>query len=190
MAEIDILIEGYNRKLGPGRSSDEGTVTLIKSSENIVVDTGNVGSLDRIILCLHEQDLRQEDIGFVVNTHGDLDHVGNNGMFTNATFIAYGYGFRGNECFVYREQFRIDDMVGVIKTPGHTMADVSVIVNTPEGIVAVTGDIFENERDHDGKEARKYSIDWESQLKSRKRLLEMSDYIIPGHGKMFKVEKK
>lgn len=40
------------------------------------------------------------------------------------------------------EQFVIDDELKIIPTPGHTLSDVSVIVETAEGVIAVAGNII------------------------------------------------
>jgi len=51
------------------------------------------------------------------------------------------YGFKGRFSFLTSgEPFIIDEDVKVVPTPGHTLADVSVLVNTKDkGLVAVTG---------------------------------------------------
>ncbi len=189
MMEIKILIEGYSEEISEDKVEAEGTITLVKSTKNTIIDTGNVGSAKKIINELSKENLIPEDIDFVVNTHGDLDHIGNNGLFVNAAFIGFGSVCRGDKFDFFDGEFVINENVKVVKTPGHSMLDVSVIIKTDKGIVVAAGDIFENEKDQDGSKAKKWSMNWEKQLESRKKLLEIADYIIPGHGKMFKVEK-
>ena len=189
MAEVKILTEGYCEETGGGKVRAEGAIVLVKSTKNIIIDTGNVGSAKKIIETLSIENLAPEDIDFVVNTHGDLDHVGNNGLFINATFIGFGSICKNDQFDFFGNEFVIDNDVKVIKSPGHSMSDVSIVINTDKGVIIMGGDIFENEKDMDGNEAKKYSVNWEKQLESRKKLLGIADYIIPGHGKMFKVEK-
>ena len=71
----------------------------------------------------------------------------------------------------------------------------SLIVNTEKGIYAVAGDVFwwlENEKQEvdinklDGDPER---MDMKKLIASRKKLLELADYIIPGHGDIYKVKK-
>lgn len=61
--------------------------------------------------------------------------------------------------------------------------------NVPKlGTVVVSGDIFENH--HDRKDERLWrdvSIRPDLQEKSRSLILSLADYIVPGHGPMFKV---
>ena len=54
--------------------------------------------------------------------------------------------------------------------------------------VAVLGDLFESEEDiNDGRIWRDVSENVNVQLESRKAAIQLADYIIPGHGPMFKV---
>lgn len=77
-----------------------------------------------------------------------------------------------------------------MKTPGHTPEDISVIVHNTDryGTIAIAGDVFIVEEDLD------YPIMWKPlawnekiQEESRKKLLCLADYIVPGHGKAFPI---
>ena len=76
----------------------------------------------------------------------------------------------------------------VIPTPGHTNHDVSVIVeDTRFGVVAITGDLFEKGEDLAMDQLwTQYSENREQQYQNRLKVLRKADYIVPGHGKMFK----
>jgi glyoxylase-like metal-dependent hydrolase (beta-lactamase superfamily II) len=61
-----------------------------------------------------------------------------------------------------------------------------------EGVVAIAGDTFEREEDISDPSLWRDvagSEDPAKQEESRKRLLDMADYIVPGHGPMFKVRQ-
>ncbi|KAL5106006.1 Metallo-beta-lactamase domain-containing protein 1 [Taenia crassiceps] len=80
--------------------------------------------------------------------------------------------------------------VRVICAPGHTANDVALVVEgVPElGTVVVSGDIFENQRDRENASLWKgNSLKPELQERSRHLITSLADYIIPGHGAMFKV---
>jgi glyoxylase-like metal-dependent hydrolase (beta-lactamase superfamily II) len=51
----------------------------------------------------------------------------------------------------------VDDEVEVMPTPGHTGQDISVIVRTEEGVVAIVGDLFECGQDLEYEELWKAS---------------------------------
>ncbi|MBI2543326.1 MAG: MBL fold metallo-hydrolase [Candidatus Aenigmarchaeota archaeon] len=189
MAEVKILFEGYSKEEN-GKVRANCTITLIKSEKNVLVDTGVPGDAEKIIAKLKEEGLTHEDIDIVVYTHGHPDHIGNVGMFPSAKIISFGDVNYRDEFEFFEYNYKINDEIEVIKTPGHTAYDISVIVKILEGIVVVSGDCFENENDNEETELSKpWSHDWESHLKSRKKILELADYIVPGHGKMFKVNK-
>ncbi|VDM55850.1 unnamed protein product [Angiostrongylus costaricensis] len=71
---------------------------------------------------------------------------------------------------------------------GHTDHDLIVIVNgTQHGCIIVAGDIFEYANDdEDWREMSRYP---EMQSKNRAEILTYADWIVPGHGPMFKNEK-
>ena len=79
-------------------------------------------------------------------------------------------------------------MFQVFASPGHTLDSVSVKVATEDGVVVVAGDTFEKEEDIEDESIWKLagSEDEQKQIKSRSEILEIADFIIPGHGPMFR----
>jgi len=71
----------------------------------------------------------------------------------------------------------------------------SLVVETEKGIYAVAGDVFwwmENERqevDINKPDGDPEHMNIQKLIASRRKILEIADWIIPGHGKMFKVKK-
>ncbi|XP_052105790.1 metallo-beta-lactamase domain-containing protein 1-like [Mytilus californianus] len=193
MYEVIVLKEGYSVSDGPGLMKAAGTITLLKGPQNIMVDTGNPWDKQLILDGLEKHGLKPEQISFVVCSHGHGDHVGNNNLFTNAVHIVCYDVCVGEQYMLHQFDkgipYEIDDYVEVVPTPGHTGKDVSVIVReTDKGIVAITGDLFECFED-----LREPSL-WqdnserpEDQEANRIGMLQIADYIIPGHGPMFKV---
>ncbi|MCX6742515.1 MAG: MBL fold metallo-hydrolase [Candidatus Pacearchaeota archaeon] len=200
MAEIKILIQGYAR---PGEGEQEGvelassTTTLIKEGKlNIIVDPG----MNRKILleALKKEKLSPEKINYVVLTHYHLDHSLLTGIFENAVVIdnTTTYTFKGE---IKDHEGKIPGTnIDIIKTPGHDQFHCSLLVNSNDlGKVAIVGDVFwwadEEEQKTDEKSLMNHEDPYmknEKDLKdSRKKILAIADYIIPGHGKMFKVEK-
>ncbi|PIT93910.1 MBL fold hydrolase, partial [Candidatus Falkowbacteria bacterium CG10_big_fil_rev_8_21_14_0_10_43_11] len=82
-----------------------------------------------------------------------------------------------------QEQFSED--IKIIKTPGHSYDGLTLLVKTPDGVVAVCGDVF---WEKDFLENDQYATDSEKLKESRKTVLESADRIIPGHAGMFKNE--
>lgn len=123
-------------------------------------------------------------------THGHVDHVSNNNLFPQATFFA------GRDRSTGDQHSRIDYADGpiglaaeirLIPTPGHTSEDISVLVNTEVGVVAIVGDLFEYADDTSDETWALSTSNAEAQRASRASILAIADVIVPGHGAMFRV---
>lgn len=202
MADVKILVEGKHERKGD-KVHIGSTVTLIRSDKNIIVDTGSFLDREKLILELRKEELSPENIEMVVLTHLHLDHLVNVDLFKNAKIFCK---FRGGD---YPGQFHIlskgdlqrthisDDIeiakdVKFLLTPGHSMDMVSVKVGTKKGIVVIAGDPISSEEWVNLKKqpSEMVVVSVEEFNKSREKILKMADYIIPGHGKMFKVKNK
>lgn len=191
--EVIVLKEGYSKSEGQGHHRACGSISLIKGPKNVVVDTGNPWDRDHILDGLKKNGLSPEKIHYCVCTHGHSDHVGNLSMFDKAVHILSYDVCEGDKYHMHDFKtgipYEIDDDVEVVPTPGHTGADISVIVsNTGLGTVAVTGDLFECLEDLEEPSLwQDNSENPELQQQWRIEVLKKADYIVPGHGKMFKV---
>lgn len=187
-----MLKPGYARRAGAGRQRADGTITLIKGPQNVLVDTGGPQDKEAVVEGLIREGLSPADVGWVVCSHGHSDHVGNLNLFPGATLIV-SHDVSKDDLYVDHPfaagtPFVIDDEVEVIATPGHTEQDVSVVVRTARGIYVVAGDLFESGEDRENEELwRCGSQDPEAQERSRRTVLELADYVVPGHGDLFEV---
>lgn len=192
--EVKILKPGYCRRRSPTQMLADGTITLIKGPNNIIVDTGGPQDSKYITDALSKEGLGAQDITHVICTHGHGDHVGNNNLFQDAIFIVSHDISRG-DLYTFHDfrsgaVYTIDGHVEVMPTPGHTSQDISVIVRTKEGVVAITGDLFESEQDLIDEELWRASSELPAeQEKSRTKILATADIIVPGHGEKFRVKK-
>lgn len=193
MYEVFVIKEGYSTSEGPGQQKACGTCTLVKGPHNIIVDTGNPWDKDTILEGLAKHDVLPSNIGYVVCTHGHSDHVGNLNLFSNAIHIV-SYDICVGDQYLMHDfkegiPYEIDDDVEVVPTPGHTGADVSVVVKgTAYGTVAITGDLFECMEDLENPHLWQQSSEKpELQEQHRADILQVADVIIPGHGSMFQV---
>ena len=84
----------------------------------------------------------------------------------------------------------IAENVFIMHTPGHTEDMISVRVNTDKGSVVIAGDAIPGKEYMNlEKQPNPMLMDVEEFNKSRNKILEVADYIVPGHGDIFKVEK-
>ena len=193
MAEIKALIVGYARKISGGWAASS-SVALIKSGgKNILVDPGC--NRKKLLLALDSEGLKTEDIDFVILTHSHTDHTLLCGIFENAKVLNSEEIYDGD--FQVAHNCKIPGTeIQIIKTPGHSPEHCSVIVPTEKGIYAVAGDVFwwvDGEvQKIDIKKIDSWhpdELDMKKLIESRKKILALADYIIPGHGKMFDVNK-
>jgi glyoxylase-like metal-dependent hydrolase (beta-lactamase superfamily II) len=183
MAEAKILIQGFTGDSGEGETCS--TITLVRDQNLImVVDPGVLASQRLLIEVLKQEGLTVDDVTHVFITHSHLDHYRNIGMFATAKTVEHFGIWDKGYCDDRPEQFTKN--IKIIETPGHSYDALSLLVETDLGTIAVVGDVFwrENYPDNDP-----YASDPEQLSASRKKILELADYIIPGHGPMYKVKK-
>ena len=195
MAEVKVLVEGYAiKKSGKATSS---CVLIIDNDIKIVVDPG----MDRqkLLEGLAKENLKPSDINYVIISHAHLDHCGLAGIFENAKLVDDGavYSFDGGYEEYGNGKVIPSNNIEIVKTPGHDPFHCSVLVKTDEGTIAVAEDVFwwwdeeEHLTDYNSLMNRvdPYTKNEKDLNESRKKLLELADFIIPGHGKMFRVKK-
>ena len=198
--QIVVLRDGYGYEDETSTYRANGTITLVRSqSEGItlLVDTGSPWDQELLIQKLQEHELQPQDVTHVVCTHGHVDHVGNLNLFTMATHMVSHDIVKDGDKYTLHElrhdnPFQISKSISVIPTAGHTSRDVSVVVRgTDKGVVVIAGDLFECEADlQDDKLWKSNSEFHELHATSRDKVLGIADWIVPGHGKMFKVNKR
>jgi glyoxylase-like metal-dependent hydrolase (beta-lactamase superfamily II) len=191
-AEVKILVEGYTNADSKVESGGEektcATITLVRDEGIImVVDPGVLESQQILVDALAREKLTIHDVNIVCITHSHLDHYRNIGMFPKAKALDFFGVWDKNICEEWQEQFSKN--IQILRTPGHDYTSITLFVNTGKRIIAICGDVFwrENspEHDHNAKtEEEQSNLD-----KSREKVLEMADWVIPGHGKIYKTEK-
>lgn len=194
LASVIVLKPGYARWEGYASQRACGTITLVKSHKNCMVDLGIPSDKTLIVNQLKKNGLTPKDIHVVILTHSDVDHIGNMNLFPDATFVGGNDVIEG-DLFkeFFKEKYVVDEHVSVFHTPGHDNRSITVLAKTAKGLVAITGDLFEYDRDWltvDTSEAwEPWSQDKKLQTQSREKIWKLADYIVPGHGDTFKVDK-
>jgi len=148
------------------------TTTLIENDGNyIIVDPG----MEEEILkdALAAEGLTAEDINFVFLTHYHPDHILNICIFPDANGTPFGKN------------------IEVMHTPGHTPEHSSLLVYINRSTYAIAGDLIWwafPEREKMLNLPDPFAYDLDVLIKSREELLHKADFVIPGHGKMVKLE--
>jgi len=196
MAEVKILVKGYVREEKEREFASSTAVLIREKALNIIVDPG----MDRKLLLdsLKKENLSVKDVDYVILTHYHLDHSLLAGIFEKAEIMDNSETYSWNGKIESHESKIPETNIKIIKTPGHEMFHCSVLVKTKEfGMVAIVGDVFwwadEEEQKTDKESLMEHKDPYmknKTELKeSRKKILAIADYVIPGHGRMFKVKK-
>lgn len=142
---------------------------------------------------LAKENLQLEDIDIVVNSHSHTDHARNARLFKKEkVFNVFSKYKKIPEDLVIP-----GTKIKIIFTPGHVDKHIVFLTDTADGKYLIAGDIFwwadEEEQKTDAKSLiERIDPFAENQAllqETRKKLLSMADYIIPGHGKVFKTPK-
>lgn len=195
MNTVTILVEGYAHSNNDGTYTASPTCSLIESNgRKFLVDPGT--NKEKLVNALKKINITPTDLSFIFLSHYHPDHFLNIRLFPDLDV------YDGDIC--WREDLEIfhqgklpDVDVELIKTPGHATEDTSLFIKTKDGVVCVCPDVFwweDGKQIYDGINdvlnlVDPFANDKQALLVSRKLVLDKADYIIPGHGKMFKVKK-
>ena len=85
------------------------------------------------------------------------------------------------------EGYEIEPGVTVIHTSGHSPGSISVLVETDDGVCAITGDVLHYS--HVALTRKNPLVFWndEEATRSIDRILQVADVIYPGHDRTFRV---
>ncbi|KAK9504913.1 hypothetical protein O3M35_009081 [Rhynocoris fuscipes] len=196
--EVHIIATGYSKLMPNGKGYHANcSCTLIKSGKyKLIVDTMTPWDRQYILDKLKVFDVKPDEIDYVISTHGHSDHLGNNNLFLNAKHIV-------GHCFSFKDEYYDDPFTEesdncfyidnkrlyLMATPGHTASCISVLVETKQGIVAVAGDLFERKEDLTNEYIwlSAGSENHQLQRENRLKIINLSDWVIPGHGEMFQI---
>jgi glyoxylase-like metal-dependent hydrolase (beta-lactamase superfamily II) len=189
-AKVKVLVEGYTNADLVGETGAEKscpTITLIKDGDIVmVVDPGVLENQNILIDALAREGLGVKDVDVVCITHSHIDHYRNVGMFPDAKVLEFFGVWEKNTVSEWTERFSSN--IQIVATPGHNDTDITLFVTTEEGVVAICGDVFWRE-DYPTDPRDDMFASKPDQLKqSRKEVLKIADWIIPGHGPMFRAK--
>lgn len=189
--KIKVLIEGYAKEVNGIEYATCSTVLIQDGINNIIVDPGS--NRDLLIERLNKEGININDINIVMLTHNHIDHSLLAGMFSNAVIYDDSSKYF-MDSKIEEHNSLIGDNIEIISTPGHDQFHMSVLVkNTELGNVLISGDIFWwkdddiQNTDYDSliNLNDPYVKNIDNLINSRKKVLKVANYIIPGHGKPF-----
>ncbi len=195
MAKIKVLIEGYAKQFDNGWKASSTACLITTNDKKIITDPGCNREL--LLNALSREGLTTDDIDYVFLSHRHPDHVLLTCLFEKAKYVTFDdHLIYDKDIILEYDKNILGKDIEIIDTPGHVSEHLSLIVDTTDGKVAVAGDVIWwldkedqiidiNQKDH----SQAIDMDMRQLVESRQKLLKIADYIIPGHGKMFKVDK-
>jgi len=189
MAKVKILVQGYfEKKVANERASS--TVVLVQDNDvKIIIDPGL--ARQPLAESLKKINLKPEDINYVLLTHYHPDHAFGAAWFPQAKILDVSYIYEGDK-IIKHDGFVPDTELAIMHTPGHAHEHCCLAVPTDQGMVVVAGDVFwwtdGEKQSMNIKKQDPYATDQPQLEESRSKVKKLADFIIPGHGKIIKVE--
>ena len=210
MPTIDVLLDGYPLRTDvatPGFCS----VVLVQGQKRTLVDVGHVGRRTFLQEALKQRGLSPADIDVTVMSHAHWDHSQNFDLFDHAPMLVhplerkYAHKPHHNDWATPRwtgamiefqsrvqeveEGYEIEPGVWLMHTPGHSPGSIAVMVETNDGVCAVTGDVLHYSNVALSRVNPLVFWNEEQATKSIDRIVEAADAIYPGHDRPFRVVK-
>jgi glyoxylase-like metal-dependent hydrolase (beta-lactamase superfamily II) len=179
MAQLEVLFDGYG---GDGVAS---TVSLIRDGDLVaVVDPGMVPSRTAILSPLALLGVEAQAVTDVIISHHHPDHTINIALFPEATVHDHWATYR-NDVWTARpaEGAELSAGVRLLETPGHTPQDITTLVDTDDGVAALTHLWV-----YEGAGEDRLATDPVLLESNRQRVLGLATIIVPGHGPMYHIE--
>ncbi|QCX79854.1 Metallo-beta-lactamase superfamily protein [Streptomyces sp. YIM 121038] len=180
-AVYTILTTGYVGSTGPGVAATVSHVA--DAGRHFVFDPGMVASTDDILGPLAELGLGPDDITDVVLSHHHPDNVMNAGLFRRARVHDHKVEYQGDQWHNRdAEGHELTPSLRLIRTPGHSPEDITLLAGTADGVVAFAGDLWWHAA---GPADDPVAPDRDVLRASRRRVVAVADLIVPGHGAPF-----
>lgn len=192
MTSYQVLIPGYATKTDTGWLASCTTTLIRDNGKTIIVDPG----INRIQLLstLKQANLAPTEIDMVFLTHHHIDHAFLVALFEKA-IVLDGETIYQNDLETDYGGLLPGTSICVMPTPGHAHEHASLIMDTDQGKVVIAADLFwwtdEQEQIVDDvnmliNREDPFTKDWDALVESRTKVLAIADWIIPGHGQIFK----
>lgn len=178
MARLDVLFEGYGTEAGVA-----GTVSLLRDGDVVaIVDPGMVPSRSAILEPLAALGVRPDEVTDIVLSHHHPDHTVNIALFPEVRIHDHWAVYQRDQWTPRAaEGVQLSPGIRLWETPGHTPQDITTLVETDDGVAALTHLWVYQSSPGNGLD-----VDPALVAEHRSRVLEVATIIVPGHGPAFR----
>lgn len=180
MTSVHLLHTGY---VGERTAS---TVVLVRDGDAvIVVDPGMVARRGLILEPLAALGVVPDAVTHVALSHHHPDHTMNVALFPNAEVVDFWARYRDDLWLDHEgDGYHLADRTQLWLTPGHTEEDITLLVEADDAVYAMTHLWWGGDRTPEID-----PVAWDQAVleRSRARVLDRADIVIPGHGGPFRV---
>jgi len=179
MAQLDVLFNGY------ASNGVAGTVSLIRDGDLVaIVDPGMVPSRSSILDPMADLGVSPDEVTDIIISHHHPDHTVNIALFPEIR-VHDNWAIYERDQWTSRpaEGVQLSPGVRLLETPGHTPQDITTLVGTDEGTVALT-----HLWTFEGATRDRLAADHDLLDHHRLRVLDLASIIVPGHGPMYRAQ--
>jgi len=186
VTSVRVIFEGWLHRKDDVLLEAHSTSTLVVTEgHNVLVDTSTKEQRAPLLQGLNAAGLRPEDIDILINTHLHRDHTGNNDLFTSALKMARTEERPDASFICITEDAEVLPGIGLMHTPGHSRGSMSVVVETDDLRYVIAGDAIPTRDNLEKWRPPMINYDRSVALDSMRRIAEIADVIVPGHGNAF-----
>ena len=179
MALLDVLFEGYGTDAGVA-----GTVSLLRDGGvTVIVDPGMVPSRAAILDPLAALGVSPGEVTDIILSHHHPDHTMNIALFPEVRVHDHWAMYQRDQWTPRpAEGVQLSPGIMLWETPGHTPQDITTLVETDDGVAALTHLWLWESSPGSGLDADPALVE-----EHRARVLAVATRIVPGHGPGFRV---
>lgn len=180
MARLDVLFDGYGNDVGVA-----GTVSLLRDGGvTVIVDPGMVPARASILEPLAALGVDPAQVTDIILSHHHPDHTMNIALFPETVTVHDHWATYLRDQWTGRpaEGVQLSPGIKLLETPGHTPQDVTTLVETDDGVAALTHLWVWRDAPISGLDVDPVAVE-----EHRARILEVASVIVPGHGPSFRV---
>lgn len=185
---VTVLHAGYVSPVGESGQTLKvaSTITLVQAPGVVLIaDPGMTTqkAWDGVLDTLVDRGIQPGGVTHVFISHHHPDHITRLGLFPNATVVDFQASYKQDLWESHADNYELAPGVTVVRSPGHTHEDASLLVETAEGTYALTHVWWSPEFE---PEVDPLAEDHQALEESRAVILDRADWIIPGHGAAFR----